>query len=230
MVLSRRSSGNAALTAGASQNQPPAMRLRNRAERKAPRRFVEELEQGAPSQGYTIRLPNRGAYRGPVTEYNPSLPPAVFPTLDPRASVNNTHHTQHNFFDVPTSPLSPSSPHLDEQQPSETTSEAAQNMINANSRAPGLDPRLRREVHLSNPNHMDMIPFAGPELYDTSNGMNNPVWKKNMRRMEEMGQMDDYEVEAANMATSDEDEDHDPKVRSSKKAEHGSRPGLLKRS
>lgn len=52
-----------------------------------------------------------------------------------------------------------------------------------------------------------MIPFEGPEIFDTSNGPHNPVWRDNMRRIEEMNNMDEYEIEAANMATSDEEED-----------------------
>ena len=197
------------------------MRLRNRNERKAPRRYVEELEiareeeeEGAQSHEYFIRLPKHGAYRGPVIEFDPDLPPALFPTLDPRVSniapessrALHPHTTQHNPSDDP----SPSPYHPEEQQPSESKSELASNMSNGNRRPPGFDPRLWREFRPCNPG-LDTVPFQGPEIYDTSNEPHNPVWMDNMRRMEEMGNMDDYEIEVANMATSDEEED--PKVR-----------------
>ncbi|KAL9626794.1 MAG: hypothetical protein Q9204_007035, partial [Flavoplaca sp. TL-2023a] len=192
------------------------MRLRNRNERKAPRRYVEELEiareeetEGAQSQYYVMRLPKRGAYRGPVIEFNPDLPPALFPTLDPRVSniapdpsrALHTHTTQHNPSDNP----SPSPYHPEEQQPSEAT-EPASNMPNGNRRPPGFDPKLWREFRPCNPG-LDTVPFQGPQIYDTSNEPHNPVWMDNMRRMEEMGNMDDYDIEVANMATSDEEED-----------------------
>ncbi|KAI4256694.1 MAG: hypothetical protein L6R42_006072 [Xanthoria sp. 1 TBL-2021] len=84
-------------------------------------------------------------------------------------------------------------------------------MSNGNRRTHGFDPRLFREFRPPNPNNLDMIPFAGPEIYNTSNGPHNPVWSDNMRRIEEMNNMDEYEIEAANMATSDEEEE--PKVK-----------------
>lgn len=222
MVALSNPDGYAALISHGPQNQPPAMQLRNRHERKAPRRYVEELEltreeqEGAQSQKTTTNLPKRGTYRGPVIEFNPDLSPAVFPTLDPRESnfaqdsshAHHTQNTQHNFSDGPSSP----SPHPEEHRPS---SEAAQNMSNGNRRTHGFDPRLFREFRPPNPNNLDMIPFGGPEIYDTSNGPHNPVWSDNMRRMEVVNNMDEYEIEAANMATSDEEEE--PKVQPPKK-------------
>ncbi|KAL8886675.1 MAG: hypothetical protein Q9192_006445 [Flavoplaca navasiana] len=216
MVISSNSDRGVPI-AYTQQDQPPAMRLRNRNERKAPRRYVEELEiareeeeEGAQSQKYVIRLPKHGAYRGPVIEFNPDLPPALFPTLDPRVSniapessrAIHTHTTQHNPSDDP----SPSPYQPEEQRPSEAKFEPAPDMPNGNRRPPGFDPRLWREFRPCNPG-LDMVPFQGPEIYDTSNEPHNPVWMDNMRRMEEMGNMDDYEIEVANMATSDEEED-----------------------
>ncbi|KAL9023764.1 MAG: hypothetical protein Q9180_008116 [Flavoplaca navasiana] len=142
-------------------------------------------------------------------KFNPDLPPALFPTLDPRVSniapdpsgTLHTHTTQHNPPDDP----SPSPYYPEEQQPSEVRSGPAPNMSNGNRRPPGFDPRLWREFRPCNPG-LDTVPFQGPQIYDTSNEPHNPVWMDNMRRMEEMGNMDDYEIEVANMATSDEEE------------------------
>lgn len=214
MVASLKPASDDPLISQASQNRPAAMQLRNRHERKAPRRYVDELElaqedeEGGLPQNTTMHLPKRGAYRGPVVEFNPDRSPAAFPTLDPRESnftpdpshAHQSHPLQHNSSARPSFPPLP-------QREQEPPFEAAQNMSNGHPRTHGFDPRLWREFRPPYPNDLDMIPFEGPEIFDTSNGPHNPVWRDNMRRIEEMNNMDEYEIEAANMATSDEEED-----------------------
>ncbi|KAL8643806.1 MAG: hypothetical protein Q9226_008110 [Calogaya cf. arnoldii] len=206
MLASLKPNGEIALTCRAPQNLLAAMELRGDRERRAPKRLVEELE---PARA------QREEREEPKKEYDPAQSPAGTPTTDPQASnigpdPSQAHHsrtTQHNYSGGHPSPP----PHLQkEQPPSEAVHEAAfqraQNMSSGNPRDRGIDPRLRREFHFANRNSLEMIPFTGPDIYNTSNGPNNPIWMDNMRRFEEMGNMDEYELVAAEMATSDEDE------------------------
>ncbi|KAL8918345.1 MAG: hypothetical protein Q9172_005456 [Xanthocarpia lactea] len=194
-----------------TQNQPSTtMQLRDRRMKKAPKRYVDELEQqqedeGGQSQNPPLPSARHGAYRGPVIEFNPDLTPAAFPTLDPRGNnalhpSSHVHTTQHkNSADS-----SASSTHQKQQERS--PSEANLNHQSMD----GTDPRLIPEFRQTDPNHLVMNPFMGAPLYDTSNGPDNPIWRNNMRIMEDMGKMTDEELIMAEMATSDEDEE--PKI------------------
>ncbi|KAL8847967.1 MAG: hypothetical protein Q9221_006983 [Calogaya cf. arnoldii] len=182
------------------------MELRGDRERRAPKRLVEELE---PARA------QREEREEPKKDSDPTQSPAGTPTTDPQASntgpdPSQAHHSrtpQHNFSRGHPSPP----PHLQKEQPSseakhEAAFQAAQNMSSGNPRDRGIDPSLRREFRFADRNSLEMIPFTGPDAYNTSNGPNNPIYMDNMRRFKEMGEMDEYELVEAEMATSDEDE------------------------
>ena len=202
-----------------TQNHPSiTMQLRDRRKKKAPKRYVDELEQqeeeeeeeeeeeGGQSQNLPLPSARHGAYRGPVIEFNPDLTPAAFPTLDPRGN-NAFHPSSHVHTTQHKNSAEPSASSIYQQQQERSPSEVDLNYQSMD----GTDPRLTSEFRQTNPHHLLMNPFMGAPCHDTSNGPDNPVWRNNMRIMEDMGKMTDEELIMAEMATSDEDEE--PKVR-----------------
>ncbi|KAL8677001.1 MAG: hypothetical protein Q9186_006536 [Xanthomendoza sp. 1 TL-2023] len=181
--------------------------LRDRRARKAPRRLEDELAEGGEGVESARSISRHGAYHGPVIAYNPNLPPAQFPTLDPRkdnpcdshAHVNHIHHTQHRTL-VPSEPSS-SHQHLKTTSLSKPTSTKHTD----NQHLDGLDPRLAREFHLANVDQLAMIPFRGRPQDDTSNGPDNHIWSSNMQKFDKWGDMTEEELIMDEMATSDEE-------------------------
>ncbi|KAL8808128.1 MAG: hypothetical protein Q9200_004399, partial [Gallowayella weberi] len=181
------------------------MQLRDHRARKAPRRLEDELAEGEGVE--FARMQKHRAYHGPVIAYNPSLPPARFPTLDPRkenpseshAHVNPVQLTQHKIPARPATSSSHQHPHLmslPKTIPTEHT---------RNGAFDGLDPTLTRDLHLTNVDHLLMIPFQGHPQHDTSNGPDNPTWTSNMQAFKEWGDMTEEELIMAEMNTSDEE-------------------------
>ncbi len=187
------------------------MQLRDRRKKKAPKRYVDELEQeeeeeGGQSQNLLLPSARHGAYRGPVIEFNPDLTPAAFPTLDPRAN-NAFHPSSHVHTTQHKNSADPSASSTHQQQQERSPSEADLNYQSMDS----TDRRMISEFRQFDPHHLLMNPLMGAPCHDTSNGPDNPVWRNNMRIMDDMGKMTDEELIMAEMATSDEDEE--PKVR-----------------
>ncbi|KAL8858787.1 MAG: hypothetical protein Q9178_004704 [Gyalolechia marmorata] len=185
------------------------MQLRDRRKKKAPKRYVDELEQqeeeGGQSQNLPLPSSRHGAYRGPVVEFNPDLTPAAFPTLDPREN-NASYPSSHVHTTQRKNSADPSASSTHHQQQERSPSEADLNYQSMD----GTKLRLNSEFRQNDPHHLLMNPFMGAPLHDTSNGPDNPVWRNNMRIMEDMGKMTDEELIMAEMATSDEDEE--PKI------------------
>ncbi|KAL8807189.1 MAG: hypothetical protein Q9182_000871 [Xanthomendoza sp. 2 TL-2023] len=192
--------------ASAPKNYPPTMQLRDSRKRKPPRRLEDELAEGEGVE--SARMQKHRAYHGPIIAYNPNLPPARFPTLDPRknypcdshAHVNPVQHIQHK------SPAGPadSSPH--QQPPLMSLPNTIPTEHTRDGTFDGLDPSLTRELHLTNVNHLAMIPFQGRPQDDTSNGPDNPIWTSNMQTFKEWGDMTEEELIMAEMSTSEEED------------------------
>ncbi|KAL8766191.1 MAG: hypothetical protein Q9209_006956 [Squamulea sp. 1 TL-2023] len=225
MVASKsKPEGSAALLDYAPQNQIPAMQLRDRRERKAPRRYTEELarEKDGESRNLSTKIPKHGAYRGPVIEYNPNLSPAVFPTLDVREGNPNHQslHAQHihSIQHKISHNCSASSSHLLPHQKSPF--EAALSSRDDRGQLNSLDPDSIKEHHPTNPHYQAMDPLGNRPHYDTNDDSYTPVWWNNVQDMVDTEGMDERCKERATedrmqmfmdgMATSDEEEE--PKV------------------
>ncbi|KAL9010992.1 MAG: hypothetical protein Q9173_004120 [Seirophora scorigena] len=162
---------------------------------KAPKRYEDELGEG----GHLIRSPpvtsRPKSYRGKVIEYNPDLPPAAFPTLDPRrptpprANQQQLNHqmpsNQRKYARSPTA----SPPH---QQP-------ATNFSNRDLNHPFSLRDPVSDYPLDN-----MTGFDQASQQHMHNGIGNPIWERNMALLDGFEKRTDLEWAEAEMGTSDE--------------------------
>ncbi|KAL8789398.1 MAG: hypothetical protein Q9213_001155 [Squamulea squamosa] len=212
--------GSAALLDHETQNEPPAMQLRDRRERKAPRRYAEELaqEEDGESRNLITRLPKHRAYRGPVIEYNPNLSPAIFPTLDLRennakhqsSNAQHVHSIQHKTSHNP----SAASSHLSSQQ--QSPSEAALDSRDDRGHLDGLELNLIQENYPTNPYNLAMDSSGNRPHYDTNNESYIPVWWNSVQNSDEAENMNELSEKRATedreqmfidaIVTSDEEE------------------------
>ena len=222
---------------------PRRPHLRNRKKIKAPKRLEDEYEyaydntsptrQESPEEvseesseleeeiyespkPKTSKLKKRPAYRGKVTEFNPNLPPAAFPTLDHPSYVHNGGTVA---IDLVSHSLGSESQEL-----------AAFEAINPDSL--GRDPHPEETVLTENfpvptPTTADSTHRNSPFVMQRSkkgqkqargnmpssmhggpndNGPQNPIWASNMARMVEAGKMSDLDRIMLEMETSDEED------------------------
>ncbi|KAL8761384.1 MAG: hypothetical protein Q9184_002479 [Pyrenodesmia sp. 2 TL-2023] len=168
------------------------MELRKSSSRKAPRRYVDELEEehGQPS---SVRVAHHNAYRGRVIEYNPQLPPAAFPTLnagasppkDQQGSNVNVPAKQRKETQIPSSAFfyhDPSALSL-QQDGLQIASQAMPATLQQPSMALG----------------------TSNSLYTSDNGPGNSVWERNMAQMARLGKRTEEDWNIAEMESSDED-------------------------
>ena len=217
--------------------------LRNRKKLKAPKRLEDEYEyeydntsptrQESPEEvsekssrleeeiyespkPKTSKSKKRPAYRGKVTEFNPNLPPAAFPTLDHPSYVHNGGTVaidleSHSLgsksqelagYEAVNSDSLGRDPHPEETDltenfpvPTPTTANFThQNSLFAMQRSKKGQKQARGNM----PSGM----HGGPN----DNGPQNPIWASNMARMVEAGKMSDLDRIMLEMETSDEED------------------------
>ncbi|KAI4115522.1 MAG: hypothetical protein LQ345_003890 [Seirophora villosa] len=173
---------------------PSPMRLRKSV--KPPKRYEDELEVG----GHLIRSPSLTSrpksYRGKVIEHNPDLPPAAFPTLDPRRPTPpRTNQQQLNHQKMPSTQRK----HAHSPTASPPHQQPATNFSNRDLNHPFSlrDPVF--DYPLDNMTGFD--PFSQQHM---DNGIGNPIWERNMALLDGFEQRTDLEWAEAEMATSDE--------------------------
>ncbi|KAL9017246.1 MAG: hypothetical protein Q9185_005411 [Variospora sp. 1 TL-2023] len=171
---------------------------------KAPKRYEDEIaERGQllPSPPVNSHPPittRPKAYRGPVIEYNPNLPPAAFPTLDPRQPTPAPGYQQQMDRHIPSNPRrrngnpTPSPPYR--PPPS-----------NFSHRDLNHSFPLRKTSSQSSYGIMAGIGQAS-RSHHMDNGIGNPIWEGNMAIMEKLSKRTDEDWVMAEMETSDEGE------------------------
>lgn len=217
--------------------------LRNRKRIKAPRRYEDELvttntsspcqesdeETDASSElqeeRYSSPKPRSrsrlAAYRGPVIEFNPNLPPAAFPTIDCPSQASSAEHLNTYLKSLPRrisskalseqdAALAPAKPRKDPTSSgryhASKLSVSDPNMTLASarhlSRAP--QPRIRPSitVHENGPDPRPSI-YGGPR----DNGPLNPLCASNMDRLEELNHMKQDDRFILDCMTSEDEDD-----------------------
>ncbi|KAF6228690.1 hypothetical protein HO173_011709 [Letharia columbiana] len=234
---------------------PRKHNLRNRKRIKTPRRFEDEdISTSSPPRQepheeskesseleqeiYESPKPRKPkskarAYRGEVTEFNPNLPPAAFPTLDHSDYVHNGGNTA---FDLE-SHLSGSQ----SQKPRLAGSEAInpnfigrgrhREQIDLTADHPTMTSTTAESRHRGSQNVLPTSSTVQKQpraslsssIYGepTDNGPRNPIWVSNMARMKEAGRMSDLDRNILEMESSDEE---NAAVRSTKLARTASIP------
>lgn len=132
------------------------------------------------------------AYCGKITQHNPNLGPAAFPTLDPRCIA--LHHAQKRRTLIPSSSHSSLS----------TPVPSHQNPINETVTA--VETGLIRDFHQMRPQQSHMLSQERKAAPHTDNGPGNPIWEANMKLMEKLGSRTEEEEFMAEMETSDEED------------------------
>ena len=225
---------------------PRRPHLRNRKRIKAPTRYEDEFNTPSPRQEpreesepssnleeeiYRPPKPKRPktnprAYHGEVTQFNPNLPPAAFPTLDHPDYVRNGG-TIAVALDLDS--------HVSGLRSGESSSEASDSDDSSRGfyhEGIGLLGRLPTVTRTSNMVREGARGGMPSSVYGevTDNGPRNPIWVSNMARMEAAGMMSDLDRTMLEMETSgEEDEDFlsgegDAAVRSTKLARTASVP------
>ena len=218
---------------------PRRPHLRNRKKIKAPRRLEDEDEYNntSPTRQKTpeetseesseleeeiyespkpkaSRSKKQPAYRGKVTEFNPNLPPAAFPTLDHPSYVHNGgtvtidleslgYKSQELAGFEAINPLSSGyDPHPEETDltknvpiPAPTTADFTHRNFSSIMQKSNKGQKQAR-------GNMPSSMHGGPN----DNGPQNPIWASNMARMEEAGKMSDLDRIMLEMETSDEED------------------------
>ena len=223
---------------------PRRPHLRNRKKIKAPKRFEDEYgddktsptRQESPEEVHvseesseleeeiyeppkpkTPKSKNRPAYRGKVTEFNPNLPPAAFPTLDHPSYVHNggtvaidleSHSLGSKSQElegheaVNPDPLDrdphPEEADLTEKFPVPTPTTADFTHRNSQFGMQGSEKGQKQ----ARGNIWPSSVHGGPN----DNGPQNPIWASNMARMVEAGKMSDLDRIMLEMETSDEED------------------------
>lgn len=168
------------------------MELRKSSSRKAPRRYEDELEEehGQPS---SVRVARHNAYRGKVIEYNPQLPAAAFPTLNPGTlPPENQQRSNANPAAKQRKETQTRSSLFSHHDPS--TSSLQQDSLQISPQA--------MPATLQQPG---MAFGASNSLHTSDNGPGNPVWEKNMAQMALFGNRTEEDWNIAEMESSDED-------------------------
>ena len=218
---------------------PRRPHLRNRKNIKAPSRYKdadntssplrqesnEELEEssGLDEEIYESSKPRkpkikRPAYHGKVTEFNPNLPPAAFPTLDHPDYVHNggnvaidveSHllgfHTRERKLSG-SEAIDPAS--LDRGCRPETIDLTgdlpAKTSATADLAHRGSRGALQNSITVQKQPQGTMLSSMYGE--PTDNGPRNPIWASNMARMAEAGRTSDLDRIMLEMESSDEED------------------------
>jgi hypothetical protein len=171
--------------------------------RKSPQ--LEQLRWPSPPR---IRSTKKDIYRGPITEFNPNLPPAAFPTLDvsqPSPPISNQDQdvNQDNIHSgLPVSDLSDEDYSISGNGPHQRVN--SQTMFSTPARTPSGSTRPRSSTSITIDSPTGLAPTDG--LGPSDNGSQNPTWAKNMKKIGELGRRTGFDWTMAEMETSDEGE------------------------
>ena len=149
----------------------------------------------------------RPVFRGNVTEFNPNLPPAAFPTLDHPGYVHNGGHIAIDL----SGPQS--------QEPKNNTITSGRSCLpemigltegsiikptSANSTCRDSRNAKQTSMTVSEQSQDTMLSSMYGEV--TDNGPRNPIWTSNMARMAAAGRMSDSDRLMLEMESSDEED------------------------
>lgn len=199
---------------------------------------VSESEQSYVAPITQTSTPNgrKRGYRGPIVEFNPSLPPAAFPTLDNPCYAKSEATTTRGTFH-----RSQSYSHTQNSDYYWSSNAAIDNgnmkfdhRVNArseldnsvNSRSNSSIPERKYRVQPSINMNTGLCNGKGRESGNASSREISPdsiMYKDNLRRMEVIGNMTSYELTLKEMETSDEDEDSAKTARPSSSVSHDPR-------
>lgn len=148
---------------------------------------AEKAERVSPANGLSGQ-----AHCGKITQHNPILGPAAFPTLDPRR-ISLHHDQQRNI-------LKPSSSHPSASTPVASTQDSINETVTA------AETSVTRDSHQMHRKQLPTDSHHGRAAPHTDNGPGNPIWESNMKLMEELGARTADEEFMAEMETSDEED------------------------
>lgn len=157
---------------------PAAMELRKHI--KAPRRYSRELEEESHPE---TRPSKPSPIKAKIINYNPHLPPAAFPTLDPRQVLARDNNLPDNHV----------SGNNDKHARGPTTLSSAERDLTAESASPHLHRPQTASVTQKTPPGMD-------------NGPGNLIWEKNMKLMNELDERTEEEWFIKECETSSDEE------------------------
>lgn len=216
---------------------PRRPHLRNRKRIKAPRRFEDaEFVTSSPQQEfeasdesseleeeiYKSPKPKKPKSktrecRGEVTEFNPNLPPAAFPTLDHPDYVHNGGNIvidlESHLSRLPSQESEPAeSEAINPGSLGRACHGEAINLVGDHptmtSAPPDFTRRESQNVMKTSITGQKRPRASMPSsIYGepTDNGPRNPIWVNNMARMEEAGRMSDLDRNMLDMESSDEE-------------------------
>ena len=175
----------------------------NKKSRKSPQ--LEQLRWPSPPRTRSTR---KDVYCGPITEFNPNLPPAAFPTLDmsqssPLISNQDQDINQDNVHSgLPVSDSSDEDYSIGGNGPYQRAN--SQTMFSTPARTPSGSTRPRS----STSNTIDSLTGLAPTdgLGPSDNGSQNPTFVKNVKKIGELGRRTGFDWTMAEMETSDEEE------------------------
>ncbi|KAL9582787.1 MAG: hypothetical protein Q9212_003102 [Teloschistes hypoglaucus] len=159
-----------------------------------PKRLDDEIAEEAEKAERVLpaNVLSGQAYCGKITQPNPNLGPAVFPTLDPRRI--SIHHDQQRRTLIPSS-----------SQPSPSTA-VARNRDSINETVTDAEMSVTRHFHQMHRQPLHTDSQEGRAAPHTDNGPGNPIWEANMKLMEKLGSRTEDEEFMAEMETSDEED------------------------
>lgn len=158
---------------------PARMELRKHV--KAPRRYSHEIEEDSPPTSPTkFRLSKPCPIKAKITQYNPDLPPAAFPTLDPRTTLA-----------------------CDTSQSEKLSDRQTDARKHDNARSSTSLSSTERELMAQQQRSMSTTPTT---MSSIDNGPGNRIWEKNMKKMDEMSMRSEEEWFARECETSSEED------------------------
>ncbi len=143
----------------------------------------------------------RSAYRGEVTEFNPNLPPAAFPTLDHPDYAHNGGKIAIDLNSHSSGQQSRNSDSLEEIDLPEDLPAMTTNTTDHKRRGSPCVTQI--SVAVEKPPHSRTLSDMYGE--STDNGPRNPIWVSNMALMEQAGRMSDSDRIMLEMESSDEE-------------------------
>ena len=164
-----------------------------------PKRYKPELKDSAFEQRYTPST-DRPIFDIPYVDFDPQLPPAAFPTLDPAevalrqslAKINRNPKPQQN-------------------NPSDGF-DFAETSSNNNSGSPSstsMPSSMARRANGSNPNQIRHLGLTEDDVetdLEHSNSTRNPTYKDNWKILSELKEKSETDWNMMEMDTSDEDD------------------------
>ncbi|KAL8822459.1 MAG: hypothetical protein Q9191_006806 [Dirinaria sp. TL-2023a] len=197
------------------------------------RTFYDDRDYHDPNQHEVYRASPKAvkpAYKGKIVEFNPNLRPAAFPTISLGQVVVEEVEEEKEEEDEPTIKEA-SAPDSSESSTPNPHPQTPTTLATSNNQVQSVDA-LCEQPHSGNSifdvsnmytsidkavwsQRLTMSPTRtpSPPCEMSSNGSENPVFVNNMKLLEKLSKRTDEAWAAAEMETSDEDEDDGPRER-----------------